>query len=193
MRHFGRRRRSRPIRPSTIHIPSEMGISISANNSNAGVVLATTGFNVGESAQSTVNVAANRDQLVVTGSKLGQMTVHIVARGAGQSGSGVLEYAFFKVERSAQVPTSTSGQLPGATEILNDGLQQAERIHNPGRVIHFGLIAFAGQQPGVRVIKLPWAKFKLAGVRVGDYYMLHFFSRGDAVEVDYHCRFKEFK
>lgn len=169
-----------------MHVPSEMGILITANNSSAGSVLISATVPTGQSAATTTFATANRDTFVPVGSIVPSLIMNLTAR--ENNTEGMLEYIIFKVERANAVPTSANSQLPSAADISTQGLQQAMRTHQPGRVIRFGILPFAGEQPVATSFKINLAKFKFSKFRQGDYLMIQFFARGSAVTVDYHLR-----
>ncbi len=117
------------------------------------------------------------------------MTIDIAIRGI--VASGVVEVVVLKAERQPAVPTLGTGLPPQAT-ITTDGLQKSARTYQPGRVIFFGQMATAPEQPRTMKIPAKWGKYKMAKIRQGDFYLVLINNRsGSTIIYDVQSRFRE--
>ena len=133
---------------------------------------------------------ADRLQAVVIGSHIDSIIYNISIRNI--SSDGVVEYAIFKIERAHEVPDGNP-LLPTDTQIQTEGLQTAMRRYQPGRIIKFGLIAVAGEQPRALSLKGNFKKFRMSKVRTGDYYGIILFMRGiETANIDFHGRYTSY-
>ncbi len=123
------------------------------------------------------------------GAKINTIRFNVAIRGI--SDNGIIEYAMFKIERATAVPQLGDGQLPDQTSINSLGLQAAMRQFQPGRVLHFGQLAIATEQPRVFVKTINYAKFKMSTLRTGDYYGIIIHNRNPAaVTIDVQMMYK---
>ncbi len=159
-----------------MHVPSTINQNMVANG-NALFFAAVPGTYIvtGTPLTNDTFEDADRAQRVPLGCEIPSIIYDISIRDATDSSS--VEYCLFKVERAHEVPTTNDGLLPSSNSILTEGLQAAMRKYQPGRVIKFGVISVAAEQPLHRSIKGNYGKFKMAKVRTGDYYGIILFNR----------------
>jgi len=158
------------------HVPSSIGLNLSANQATV-FIMANAGANLttGGSASIARESLSNREQENTIGSKIFRSTLTISLT-PGMT-PGAVEFAICKVERAGTVPTSDGTLLPTAVDITTQGLQQAIRTHQPGRVIHYQKVAIANEQPRVVTVRIPWSKYKMQTVRTGDFYLCMLYNR----------------
>ncbi len=133
---------------------------------------------------------ADRSQAVVIGSHIDTIIYNVSFRNI--ESDGVIEWAIFKIERAHEVPDGNP-LLPTDTEIQTEGLQTALRRYQPGRVIKFGTVAVAPEQPRVISLKANYRKFKMSKIRTGDYYGMICFVRGiTSTNIDFHGRYQSY-
>ncbi len=190
---FRRRRRRRSAKrfASTVtHVPSSISNGLSTNTSLIFYAAIPANYAVtGTALSSDTFENADRQQNCPIGSTIDNIVFNIAFRGL--TDNGVMEYAFFKIERSNVVPTGDNVMLPNDTVILSQGLQSAIRQYQPGRVLHYGQVAVATEQPRCISKSVPYGKFKLSKLRTGDYYGVQIFNRSAAtVFVDVQARYK---
>ena len=107
-------------------------------------------------------------------------------------GNGIIEYAIFKVERAHEVPTANAVLLPTDAIITSSGLQAGMRQFQPGRIIKFGQVAVAQEQPRQLSLKGNYKKFRFSKVRAGDYYGIILFVRGLTCTIDFQSRYQSY-
>ncbi len=160
-------------------------IAVNLNCANAGAFSL-----VGTDEETPHSATSNKQQECTIGSQLGRTTFDIGVRSA--SGSGILEYVVYKIERSTAVPAIGALNLPSSAEISTGGMQCEMRNYNPGRILEFGLLAYTAETTRTKKMVINWKKFRMSTIRQGDFYGIVFFNRGTAtVTVDLYCRFKE--
>ncbi len=131
---------------------------------------------------------ADRTQQTPIGADVNFIVYNISIR-AGASAS-IIEYAIFKIERASGVPSLNNGLLPDDVTIQTQGLQSAMRQYQPGRILKFGQVAIAAEQPRALSLSGNYRKFRFAKQRTGDYYGIVIFNRGDdAVTLDIQARY----
>ncbi len=136
--------------------------------------------------------AQDKDRTVNVGHHLGTLFVDTTIRST--TGDGVIEYCLFKVERSAITPVIGTHPVPSGAEITSQGLQQACRLANPGKVFHYSKVVYSIEAPKTHKIKVSPAKFKLSKVKAGDHWVLLVHNRGPTtVTFDFECRYKEYE
>ncbi len=174
-----RRRMSRKPRKQykkIMHLPSTIGnavVSVTQLNfiaANAGAFVTTA--TVLTAARESIS---NREQENTIGSKIFRIVYDIIIQPATGVG-GALEYAVYKIERAAAIPVPGAG-LPTDANILTLGLQAAFRQIQPGRIIKYGAIPFTNETTNVRTIVGNYSKYKLQGLRTGDFYGILLFNR----------------
>ncbi len=107
---------------------------------------------------------------------------------------GVVEYCVFKVERASATPAIGTHPVPSGTTIATQGLQQACRLANPGKVFHYSKVVYSIEAPKIHKIKVSPAKFRLSKVKAGDHWVLLVHNRGGTtVTFDFECRYKEYE
>lgn len=181
----------RPSIKSVQHITAVMGQSVVTVTSLTHIFAnASTYLTTGVGVTTPYAGTANREQENQIGSKIGTTIISISARDL--TASGILEYAVWKRERQPAVPVAGTG-LPSNARMLAVGTQTAMREEMPGRILHYGKVAVAPEQPRAWTVKINWAKFRLQTIRTGDFYGITFFNRSaDTIVVDVETRYKEF-
>ncbi len=185
-----RRRRSRKrITSSIMHVPSTMNNNVASLASITFFAAVPANYTItGSDLSNDTFEQADRLQLVPIGNTINSIIFNISIRDITLS--GVIEYAIFKVERASETPTEASNLLPSNTEISTQGLQSGMRQYQPGRVIKYGQLAVAAEQPRTLSIKGNYAKFKMAKLRTGDHYGIMLYNRTSATAViDIQCRY----
>ncbi len=193
MPRFGYRRRRRSFRPkgnSVIHVPATI-LNATAANTSLVFVIASPSIFAGGSASSNIE-AQDKDRTVNVGHHVGRFTIDVTIRGA--TGSGIMEYCVYKVERAATTPVLGTHPVPSTAEILAAGMQQECRLQNPGKVFHYSKRAYSIDQSSVHKIVVSPAKFKLSKMKAGDHWILQVFNRGPtSITHDFECRYKEYE
>ncbi len=190
MRHYGYRQRTRKstFKESTLHVPSTISGTVAANNA-ALIVIQSPSIDAGGSASDNIE-ASDRDRTVNVGHSLGKVFVNLAIRAT--TGTGIISIGVMRVERATAVPAIGVGNVPSLAEIAGQGMQQAQRMQNPGRVVRYLNMAYTAEFS--RIIKFSFvpAKYKMAKVRPGDYFIMQVFNKGPTgVTYDYEARFKE--
>lgn len=133
---------------------------------------------------------SNREQENTIGNHIGKTNITINFR--APSASGVFEIVVWKRERQSAVPTPGTG-MPTDAVMNTRGCQTAFREEMPGRVVYFDSIAVAPEQPRVKHISIPWAKFRMSKIRTGDFYGITIFNRTTgSIFIDIYTRYKEY-
>ncbi len=189
MRRRGRRRRI--TGNAVIHVPSTMGGTISVNTVNVLVIASPSIFAAG-SASSNIE-AQDKDRTVNVGHHIGRLNVDITIRNL--TNDGVIEFCLFKVERASTTPVKGVHPVPSNTEIATQGMQQACRLANPGKVFHYSKRPYTVESNIVHKIIVSPAKYKLSKMKAGDHWLLLVFNRADAgiVTMDFEARYKEYE
>ncbi len=174
-----------------IHVPSTMGGTMVLNASRLIVIASPSIFAAG-SASDNIE-AQDKDRTVNVGHHIGRLNLDINIREI--SDNGVVEFCVFKVERSASTPAVGTHPVPSTAEILTQGMQQACRMANPGKVFHYSKRAYTIEQPITHKIIVSPAKYKLSKFKAGDHWILLMFNRnnGGTVTFDYEARYKEYE
>ena len=163
-----------------MHVPASMNNTI-MDNAYSLVFIAVPSADAGDA--STTNLTAqDRARVCPIGGSVGTTTINISQTGASQE--GVLEFTVMKLERQLTVPAINVGSMPSAADIQANGSQQSFRILNPGRIMHYSLMAYTTQTTRTKVITINWAKFKKQRVRPGDYYCIAVNNRNEATQGD---------
>ncbi len=193
MPRYGLRRRMRPRRKlgnSVIHVPSTMSQTLATKIATVIVIESPSIFAAG-SASDNIE-AQDKDRTVNVGHHLGTLNVSFSCRNA--SADGVVEYAILKVERQSTTPVLGTHPIPTSAEIDTQGLQQAVRLANPGKVFHYSARAYTLQISYVHNMRVSPAKFKLSKVKAGDHWILLVFNRGGSqITFDVQMRYKEYE
>ncbi len=107
---------------------------------------------------------------------------------------GIVEFCIYKVERAATTPVLGTHPVPSTADINSQGMQQACRMANPGKVFHYSKRAYTPEIAFTHKIKVSPAKFKLSKIKAGDHWVLQLFNRSLAtVNFDYESRYKEYE
>ncbi len=187
------RRRKRAFRPrgnTVIHVPSTMGGTLSANIAQV-IIITSPSINAGGSATTNIE-AQDKDRTVNVGHHIGRFNIDINIRNT--IGGGVFEFCVFKGERLATTPILGTHPVPSTANILAQGMQQATRLHNPGKTFHFSKRVYTIEQAIAHKIIVSPAKYKTSKCKAGDFWVLMIFNRGGTeVTFDYECRFKEYE
>jgi len=138
----------------------------------------------GSTTGDTIN--ENRDRVIAIGRTVRSMAVTLTVEKA--TASGILEYAWIKVEKADTTP-ALGTLLPTSAECNTSGTQQAVRKEQPGQVIHYGSLAFSPETTRTRRITAKWAKYRMSRVRVGDHFIFYVFQRGGNTSTVYNCEF----
>ncbi len=191
--HFTRGRSRKPRRKmgnSVIHVPSTMAAAPGVNIALVFVIVSPSIF-AGGSASANIE-AQDKDRTVNVGHHVGRFTIDTSVRTT--TADGVVEYCVFKVERASTTPVLGTFPVPSSAQILTEGMQQACRLRNPGKVFHYSKVTYSIENPrSHRVIVSP-AKFKLSKLKAGDHWILMVFNRGAAaVNFDFEARYKEYE
>ncbi len=136
--------------------------------------------------------AQDKDRTVNVGHHIGRLNIDLGLRGAGST--GILEACIFKVERADSTPSLGSHPVPSQAEINTQGMQQACRMANPGKVFHYSKTAYTIQITRTKKISVSPAKFRLSKVKAGDHWILLLFNRSaGSVTVDTEMRYNEYE
>ncbi len=187
------RRRSKKRRTygnSVIHVPATMLGSLTGNAETLFILVSPSIFAAG-SASSNIE-AQDKDRTVNVGHHVGTFFIDTTIRST--TGDGVVEYCLFKVERAAATPAVGTHPVPSGAEITAQGLQQACRMANPGKVFHFSKVVYSIEAPKTHKIKMSPAKFRLSKLKAGDHWCLLVHNRGaTTVTFDFEARYKEYE
>ncbi len=193
MRHFGSRRRTRRriTGNSVIHVPSTIGGTLAFNNALVVVIASPSIFAAG-SASSNIE-AQDKDRTVNVGHHIGRLNLDITIRNT--AADGVWEFCVFKVERADSTPALGTHPTPSTAEVLAQGMQQACRMANPGKVFHYSKRAYTIEQNITHKIIVSPAKYKLSKIKAGDHWILLMFNRGvgGTPTFDFEARYKEYE
>ncbi len=173
-----------------IHVPSTMAGTIGAGAETLFILESPSIF---AAASASDNIEAqDKDRTVNVGHHVGTFTIDTTIRNT--TGDGVIEYCVFKVERAASTPAIGTHPVPSGAEIAAQGMQQACRMANPGKVFHFSKVAYSIEQTRTHKIKMSPAKFRLSKVKAGDHWCMLTHNRGStAVTFDFEARYKEYE
>ena len=190
-RYRGRSRRPRrKMGNSVIHVPATMAGTLAANTSKVFVIASPSIFAAG-SASSNIE-AQDKDRTINVGHHMGAFTIDFGIRASANDGT--YEFCVYKVERHDTTPTLGNHPVPSTAEILAQGMQQACRMANPGKVFHYSKRPYTVERNIVHKIRVSPAKFRLSKIKAGDHWILQVFNRGTAqVTDDFECRYKEYE
>ncbi len=167
-----------------------MGGTLSANTAVV-IIISSPSINAGGSATTNIE-AQDKDRTMNVGHHMGRINIDINVRNT--IGPGIFEFAVFKGERLATTPILGTHPVPSTANILAQGMQQATRLHNPGKTFHFSKRAYTVEVNFSQKIIVSPAKYKASKVKAGDFWVLMLFNRGGTeVTFDYECRFKEYE
>ncbi len=193
MRHYGSRRRTsrrRPTGNTVPHVPSTIGGTIASQTSVVVIISSPSIFAAG-SASSNIE-AQDKDRTVNVGHHIGLLNLGINFRNT--TADGIIEFAVYKVERAASTPILGTHPVPSTADINTQGMQQATRLANPGKVFYYDARAYTIEHTFVHKIKVSPAKYKLSKCKAGDHWVLQMYNRGSAsVTFDYNGRYKEYE
>ncbi len=189
MRRRGKKR-FRPSGNTVIHVPSTMQGTITNAVSNVLVIVSPSIFAAG-SASSNIE-AQDKDRTVNVGHHVGRLNIDLSIRDT--TADGVIEFCVYKVERADSTPALGTHPVPSTAEILAQGMQQACRMANPGKVFHYSKRAYTVENTYTHKIVVSPAKYKLSKLKAGDHWILQVFNRGSAtVTFDFEARYKEYE
>ncbi len=173
-----------------MHVPSSMSATLAANTAVVIVIESPSIFAAG-SASSNIE-AQDKDRTVNVGHHIGRLNIDMAVRNL--TNDGVIEFCVFKVERADATPALGTHPIPSTAEINTQGMQQACRLANPGKVFHFSQRSYTIEQDVTHKIVVSPAKYKLSKVKAGDHWILMLFNRGAAaIGTDFQCRYKEYE
>ncbi len=175
---------------SVIHVPSTMAGTLALN---IGVVLVIESPSIFAAGSASSNIEAqDKDRTVNVGHHMGTVTIDMNIRNT--AGDGVAEFCVFKVERAASTPALGTHPIPSSAEIASQGMQQACRMANPGKVFHYSARAYSIENTVVHKIRVSPAKFRLSKIKAGDHWIMMLFNRGpQTFTYDFQCRYKEYE
>ena len=180
---YGRMRRRRSRRPRAnvlMHVPHSIGNNQTTNTALSFFAAHASGQYSETGAALTEDrfEQADRLQQVVIGNHIDTIIYNVDI--SDVTGSGIIEYAIFKIERAHVVPAFDGVLLPPQNTITTAGLQAAMRQYQPGRILKFGTVAVAAEQPRTFSVKGNYKKFKMSKLRTGDYYGIAIYNRTSA-------------
>lgn len=195
MRHFGRRpsRRftKRQSRPRVQHSPASMAQSL---NADLGLLVVLGKANeMAGTALATDRDAGDRQQDLQTGNIMGNTTVTITGD-ATTTSHGHLGVVFYRLPRSFTVPVIGTDPIPSDADCVSGGMQASYRKNLPGYIIKYLMFPYSAETPFTRIISLNWAKFRMAKIRDGDFFVmnLHNFGTGQ-INFNWEARYYEYK
>ncbi len=161
------------------------------NVSQALVIVSPSIFAAG-SASSNIE-AQDKDRTVNVGHHIGTLNVDISIRDT--TNDGIIEFCLLKVERTDATPAIGTHPLPSSAEINTQGMQQACRLANPGKVFHYSKRAYTVEVDVVHKIRVSPAKFRLSKIKAGDHWILIINNRASVgnVTLDFEARYKEYE
>ena len=155
------------------------------------VVIASPSIFAAGSASSNIE-AQDKDRTVNVGHHIGRLNISATLRNT--AADGVFDYCVFKVERADSTPTLGSHPIPSSAEVNSQGMQQACRMANPGKVFHSSKRPYSLENTVVHNFTVSPAKFKLSKMKAGDHWILLLFNRGpNTVTFDIEMRYKEYE
>ncbi len=167
-----------------------MNASLGANTLKVIVIESPSIFAAG-SASSNIE-AQDKDRTVNVGHHIGMINIDHAVRNT--TDDGIVEYCVIKVERAASTPVVGTHPIPSSAECNTQGLQQAARMANPGKVFHFSHRAYTPEHDITHKIRVSPAKFKLSKVKAGDHWILLVHNRGaTTIGDEFQCRYKEYE
>ncbi len=173
-----------------IHVPSTMAGTMTANGTNLFVIASPSIF-AGGSASDNIE-AQDKDRTFNVGHHIGLLHMSIGIQDT--TNSGVIECCVVQCERATSTPSLGNNNLPTAAEIAAQGMQQACRMENPGRVFHWSQTAYSTEVTIVKNIKVSPAKYRRSKGKAGDHWILLVHNRGGAnVNIDMQARWKEYE
>ncbi len=172
-----------------MHVPSSMANNVTSSASVVFFAAVPANYAVtGTLLTSDTFENSDRQQNCPIGCEIPFIVYNVFTRAI--TSDGIVEYAIFKVERASSVPTTDNVLLPDNTTISTQGLQAAMRQYQPGRVLKYGALAVAAEQPRQISLGMSYSKFKMAKMRTGDYYGIILFNRnGAGVTLDIQARY----
>ncbi len=187
------RRRSKRRRITgnvVIHVPSTMAGVINTNAETLFIIESPSIFAAG-SASSNIE-AQDKDRTVNVGHHIGTLNIDTTIRTT--VADGVVEFCVFKVERADSTPAIGTHPVPSGAEITTQGLQQACRLANPGKVFHYSKVVYSIEAPKTHKITVSPAKFRLSKIKAGDHWCLLVHNRGTTnITFDFEARYKEYE
>lgn len=190
-RHRFRSRRNRGTVNSVTHVPSSMNNIIQPADTLVFFASVPANYPVtGTPVTNDTFEQADRANLTPIGARITRITFDVSIQDI--TDQGTIEWAIFKIERAPTVP-ALGNQLPLSAEISVQGLQQAMRQYQPGRVIKFGQLSVASEQPrSFRAIGR-FGRFRMQANRTGDYYGIIIFNKtGGTPIISVQARYKAY-
>ncbi len=168
-----------------------MAGTIASPNTAVLVIVSPSIFAAG-SASSNIE-AQDKDRTVNVGHHVGRLNIDVTIRST--TTNGVIEFCVFKVERADSTPALGTHPIPSTAEILSQGMQQACRLANPGKVFHYSKRPYTGDMNLTHKIIVSPAKYKLSKLKAGDHWMMLMFNRstGGTITYDFEARYKEYE
>lgn len=171
-----------------MHLVSVINQVVTTNTSLT-VVLANAGafLLTGTAATTVATGLSNKEQENTVGNRINTIIINCAFRQAVSA--AIVSYTIMKIERANVVPAPGAG-LPADAAVLTNGMQQQDRLFQPGRIIKYGTVAIAPEQPVSISLKADFAKYKMGKIRQGDFYLIRFFNRsGDTLIIDVEARY----
>lgn len=175
---------------SVIHVPSTMGGTLGSNAETLFIIVSPSIFAAG-SASSNIE-AQDKDRTANVGHHVGTLNLDFSIRAT--IGQGVIEFCVFKVERAAATPVIGTHPVPSGAEVTTQGMQQACRMANPGKVFHYSKRTYTPEVNVAHKIRVSPAKFRLSKIKAGDHWCVYVHNRGGtAATIDFEARYKEYE
>ncbi len=185
-----RRKKRRITGNVVIHVPSTIDGTLASVTSVLFIISSPSIFAAG-SASSNIE-AQDKDRTINVGHHIGRLNIDLAIRST--TTDGVVEFCLYKVERADATPALGTHPVPSTAEVNTQGMQQACRLANPGKVFHYSKRAFSIENPFNHKIVVSPAKFKLSKIKAGDHWVLQVFNRSAATfTIDFEARYKEYE
>lgn len=189
-RYSRRRRTRRKMGNSVVHVPSSIAGTLALNTAVVIIVASPSIFAAG-SASSNIE-AQDKDRTVNVGHHVGRLNIDLTIRQT--ISDGALEACVFKVERADSTPTLGSHPCPSSSEINSQGMQQACRLANPGRVYYTSNTAYSLENTRTKKVNVSPAKYRVSKMKAGDHWVLMLFNRGNnTITYDFQARYNEYE
>ncbi len=193
MARFSMRRRSRTRKNygnAVIHVPTTIGGTI-ASNAMTLFFIAVPSILAGGNATTNIE-AQDKDRTVNVGHHVGRINVDMSIRIT--TADGAIECCIFKLERQTVTPLIGVDNVPSASECSTQGLEQAVRLANPGRVYLTKRTAYSADNTRIINLKVSPSKYKVSKMKAGDHWCLLVFNRAAAtITNDFQGRYKEYE
>ncbi len=175
---------------SVIHVPSTMDGTLAVGGETLFIIVSPSIFAAGSA--STNIEAQDKDRTVNVGHHLGTLNLDFSLRSPTQN--GVIEFCVFKVERADTTPMIGVHPVPTGAQVASQGMQQACRLANPGKVFHYSKRVYTVESNIVHKIRVSPAKFRLSKLKAGDHWCVYVHNRGSGgLTIDFEARYKEYE